>query len=189
MKNIISLTGDIASGKGVTSCILSKKLDYTIYKASTAIRELCIKKGITINEFQEYVSKHPEFDIKIEEEMGQYANENDNYIIEARTGWFTAPFSFKVYLTVDIDVAAMRIFNDTLRSDEDKYNSIEEAKQAIILRSEEEANRWLRLYNKDIKNKENFDLVIDTTDKTAEQVADIIIEKYNIKRKQEGLLV
>lgn len=184
MKNIISLTGDIASGKGAVSEILSEKLEYSIYKVSNAIREFCKEKGIDINEFQNYVAQHPEFDRNVEQAMGEYAKANDNYIIEARTGWFMAPFSFKVFLTVDINVAAKRLIDAQRDSDVENYNSIEEAVEYMKTRFSKEKNRWLSLYNKDISDMNNFDLIVDTTDKTPEEVANIIIEEYNKKREE-----
>ena len=39
-KHIISLGGELASGKGVVSKILMKKLDFTIYRNGDYFREL-----------------------------------------------------------------------------------------------------------------------------------------------------
>ena len=42
----------------------------------------------------------------------EYAKEHDNFIIDARLGWYAVPESFKVYLTIDINEAAKRAFYD-----------------------------------------------------------------------------
>ena len=51
--------------------------------------------------------------------IAEYAREHDNFIIDARLGWYAVPESYKVYLKVDIDVAAQRAFNDKNRK---RYN-------------------------------------------------------------------
>ena len=34
--------------------------------------------------------------------------QNDNFVIDARLGWYAVPESFKVYLKVDLDVSAQK---------------------------------------------------------------------------------
>ena len=102
-KNIISISGDLASGKGTVSEILMKKLGHGIYKNGDYFRKLAKEHNMTLQEFGEYVSTHPEIDIEIEESAKKYALNHDNFIIDARLGWYAVPESFKVYLKVDIN--------------------------------------------------------------------------------------
>ena len=105
-KHIISLTGDLASGKGETSRVLIEKLGYGIYRNGQYFRKLAKDMNMSVTEFNIYVEEHPEIDRQIENSAAEYAKNNDNFIIDARLGWYAVPESFKVYLKVDIDVAA-----------------------------------------------------------------------------------
>ena len=179
-KSIISLSGDLASGKGEVSKILMSKLSYGIYRNGEYFRKLAKEYNMDLQTFGEYVKDHPEIDIEIEKSAENYARNNDRFIIDARLGWYAVPESFKVYLKVDIDEAARRAFNDKNRKDLENYTSIEEHKKALIKRFKEENERYFKLYGIRKEDYSNYDLVIDTTNKTPEEVANIIIKEYKI---------
>ena len=177
-KSIISISGDLASGKGTVSEILMKKLGHGIYRNGEYFRKLAKDYNMTLSEFGEYVSTHPEIDIEIENSAKEYAKNNDNFIIDARLGWYAVPESFKVYLKVDINEAARRAYNDEKRKDLESFSSIEEHKKALIERFEGENKRYFDIYKVRKDDMSNYDLVIDTTEKTPEEVANIIISEY-----------
>jgi len=177
-RKIISMTGELASGKGEVSNILIKKLNYGIYRNGEYFRKLAKEMNMDVTEFNIYVKKHPEIDFQIERSAAEYAKNNDEFIIDARLGWYAVPESFKVYLTVDIDVAAKRAFEDQNRKSSENFDSIEEQKQDMIKRYELENERYFKLYNVRKEDLSNYDLVIDTTDLTPQEVADMIKEKY-----------
>ena len=133
---------------------------------------------MSLQKFGEYVSTHPEIDIEIENSAKEHAKNNDNFIIDARLGWYAVPESYKVYLKVDIDEAAKRAYNDQKRKDLENYRSVEEHKKALIERTSSENERYSKLYGVDRNDMNNYDLVIDTTEKTPIEVADIIIKEY-----------
>jgi cytidylate kinase len=89
--------------------------------------------------------------------------------------WFFIPGSFKVYLQTDVRVAAQRIMNDPNRNGE-QYGSEEEAVEKILARKASENARFLSKYGADCANLNNFDLVIDTTSRTREEVAELIFQ-------------
>ena len=177
-KHIISLTGDLASGKGETSKLLIEKLEYGIYRNGQYFRKLAKEMNMNVTEFNIYVESHPEIDRKIENSAAEYAKVNDNFIIDARLGWYAVPESFKVYLKVDIDVAAKRAFNDADRKDTENFATLEEQKQDMIKRANLEKERYFNLYGIRQGDISNYDLIVDTTYKTPEEVANTIIEEY-----------
>lgn len=83
-KHIISLAGDLASGKGTISNILKERLQYTVYRNGEYARKLAKEMGLNITSFNSYLVDHPEIDIQIEKSAAEYAKENDNFIIDAR---------------------------------------------------------------------------------------------------------
>lgn len=178
-KHIISLSGDLASGKGTVSNILTADLNYGIYRNGEYFRKLAKEMGMDVTSFNVYVKEHPEIDRQIENSAAEYAKQNDNFVIDARLGWYAVPESFKVYLKVALDVSAQRAFYDEKRKSTEKFNTVEEQKQDIIRRYNYENERYWNLYQIRKNDMSNYDLVVDTTDKTPEEVAKIIEEEYS----------
>lgn len=179
-KNIISLAGELSSGKGVVSKILMEELNYGVYRNGDYFRKLAKEKGMSVTEFNEYVKNHTEIDIQIENSAKEYAKNHENFIIDARLGWYAVPQSFKVYLKVDIDVAAKRAFEN---QDEDKkqterFNTIEEQKVDMEKRYKLENERYWKVYGVRKDDMSNYDLVIDTTNLTPQETAELIKIEY-----------
>ena len=177
-RNIISLAGDLAAGKGAISDILIKELNYGIYRNGEYVRKLAKDMGLNITSFNEYLGSHPEIDIQIEKRAAEYAKDHDNFIIDARLGWYAVPESFKVYLKVDIDEAARRAFYDEKRKETEKFETIEEQKQDMIRRFKLENERYWNLYHVHKEDMSNYDLVVDTTNITPEEAVEIIKREY-----------
>ena len=177
-RNIISLAGDLAAGKGTVSKILIKDLDYGIYRNGEYARKLARDMGLDITSFNAYLAEHPEIDLQIEKSASEYAKDHDNFIIDARLGWYAVPESFKVYLRVDIDVAAQRAFNDLNRKSSESFETVEEQKADMQKRFEMENERYWNLYHVRKEDMSNYDLVIDTTNMTPEEVAEEIKREY-----------
>lgn len=178
-KHIISLSGELASGKGAVSEILMKQLNYTIYRNGDYFRSLGKQMGMDVTSFNLYVESHPEIDRQIEYSAAEYAKTHDNFIIDARLGWYAVPESFKVYLKVDMNEAAKRAFYDKKRKSSENFATIEEQKADMEKRYNLENERYYKLYNVRKEDETNYDLVIDTTNIKPQDVANLIIKQYN----------
>lgn len=177
-KNIISVSGELASGKSTIIKILMESLNYTVYRNGEYFRNLAKENNMSVTEFNEYVEKHPEIDRQIENSAALFAKDHDNFIIDARLGWYAVPESFKVYITVDIDEAAKRAFNDENRKDTENFKTIKDQKEDISKRYKLENERYFNLYGIHKEDLSNYDFVIDTTNITPEKAANIIKEEY-----------
>lgn len=177
-RNIIALGGELASGKGTTSIILAEDLNYGIYRNGEYFRKLAKEMNMDVTSFNEYVKEHPEIDIEIEKSASEYAKTHDNFIIDARLGFYAVPESFKVYLTVDINEAAKRAFNDQNRKNTENLGSIEEQKEDIMRRYKIENERYWNLYHVRKEDLSNYDFVLDTTNLTPKETAEKIKEEY-----------
>ena len=177
-KNIISISGELASGKSTIIKILMDKLNYTVYRNGEYFRSLAKEKNMSVTEFNLYVENHPEIDRQIENSASIYAKEHDNFIIDARLGWYAVPESFKVYVTVDINEAAKRAFNDINRKETENFKTIEEQKEDIQKRYKLENERYFNLYGIHKEDLSNYDFVIDTTNISPDEAADKIMEEY-----------
>ena len=87
-KHIISLGGELASGKGSVSKVLMERLKFGVYKNGDYFRKLARESGMDVTSFNIYVKEHPEIDRKIENSAAEYAKTHDNFIIDARLGWY-----------------------------------------------------------------------------------------------------
>lgn len=177
-KHIISLSGELASGKGAVSEILMEKLNFTIYRNGDYFRKLGKEMGMDVTSFNVYVESHPEIDKQIEYSASEYAKTHDNFIIDARLGWYAVPESFKVYLKVDIDEAARRAFYDQKRKETENFATLEEQKEDMQKRYQIENERYYNIYGVRKEDESNYDIVIDTTNITPQDVADLIIKEY-----------
>ena len=182
-RKIIAIAGELASGKGAISKIIAEKLGYGIYRNGEYFRKLAKEKNMDVTSFNIYVEKHPEIDFEIERSASEYAKTHDQFIIDARLGWYAVPESFKVYLTVDIEEAARRAFYDENRKQTENFKTIEEQKQDLIKRYELENERYFKLYHVKKQDLSNYDFVLDTTKETPEEVAQKIMEAYQKWRR------
>lgn len=180
-KQMICISGNIAVGKTEVAAKLADVLGYGLYKASDSFRRLARENNMDLVEFNDYVKSNPDIDRNIEAKTKEVIESNTNIIIDARLGFFLGPKAFKVYMIADESVAAERLFKASeKRGKEEEYTSVEQAREAIKIREASEQERYLKLYNVDIHNMDNYDYVIDTTNLNSEEVASKIIKAYKV---------
>lgn len=122
-----------------------------------------------------------ELGIKINEEE----RPNEVWIVDSRLAFDNIPSAFSVRLTTNPTVAAQRLFNDSSRGKEDKYNSIEEAKEEREERRISEIERYIERYGINLENPENYDLIIDSSYSSTEDIANAILECEQCYEKGE----
>ena len=67
--HIITITGDIASGKGTVTSLLKEELGYEVYKNGEYVRKLAKDMNMSIVEFQEYLNSHEEIDLQLKKNI------------------------------------------------------------------------------------------------------------------------
>ena len=178
-RDIISITGDLASGQSTIARMLSEDLNYTLYRNGAYCRELAIERGMSITEFGEYIENHPELDKQIEKSAAEFASSHNNVVIDAKMGWYAVPDSFKVYLKVNIDIAAQRAFADPNRKRSENLPTLESQKADMIKRANNDLNRYFNLYGVKRNDMSNYDLVVNTDNLTIEEVFKKVKEEYD----------
>lgn len=174
--NKISITGDLGSGKSTVCSIIKEKYGYTVYSTGAIQRSLAEKYSMTTLQFNKYMETHPEIDEEIDTTLTQIGKQNDNIIFDSRMAWHFVPDSFKVYLSVEVDTAADRIM-EAQRGNVETYANHEDAKAKILQRKASENHRYITKYGVDCSNLNNYDIVVDATHATPEEVADKIINQ------------
>lgn len=180
----ITITGDLGSGKSAVSKILCDKTGFEYVSTGRIQRQLAQELGLDTLEMNRRADTDPTIDQRIDGIFIDLGKDPKSYVVDSRMAWFFLPASFKVYLQADVVVAAERILNDPGRNSE-TYESKEEAVRKILARKQSENARFLAKYGADCANLHNFDLVVDTTHRSPENVAAIILK--GIETKAEGL--
>ncbi|MCD6496532.1 MAG: cytidylate kinase family protein [Candidatus Aenigmarchaeota archaeon] len=175
---IISISGMPGAGKSTVAKMLSKKLGMKRYYIGGMRRELARKKGMDIDRLNEIGEKESWTDKEVDEFQKELGKKEDNIIIEGRTSFFLIPQSLKVFLDVDLHTGAQRIFEDVKKNaerNEPVYGSVAEAEAAVRKRMEGDKRRYKKYYGVDIYDRSHYDIVIDTTSMTPEEVAGRIL--------------
>jgi len=179
-RKIIAITGNIAGGKSKVTRKIATKLGMDTYYASDRFRKLARENNMDLATFNAFIENNSEIDREIDTEMSEYINSHNNLVVDARLAWHFAKDAFKVCIKVDLDVAANRLVKDVAnRNIEERYETVDTAKIAIIKRERYERERYIREYGVDILDYSNYDLVIDSTNMSTDEIADMIIDNYN----------
>jgi cytidylate kinase len=171
----ITITGDLYSGKSTVAKAISETLDYTYFSVGELQRSLAVEKNMSITEYNKYMLDN-NLDHEVDNRTLEIGKKENNFIFDARLAWNFIPDSFKIYLKIELDVAVDRAMKDE-RGKSEKYVSTKEAKANIIERTRLEVTRFKDIYNVDINDESNYDLVIDTSHMTTEEVIKETIEK------------
>ncbi len=176
MNEKISLAGDLGSGKSTVSALLTGPLGATTYSTGALVREIATRHGMSVGQFNTYMETHPEIDHEIDDGLIALSRDPRTLIIDSRMAWHFTEGTFKVYLSTDLATSARRIM-DACRSEE-RAASLPDMMASIRARRMSEEKRYLEQYGVNIKDLANYDLVIDTTHASPEQVAQWILSAF-----------
>lgn len=161
-KNKISISGDLGSGKTVLARKISEKSGIPIISVGGIQRKLAQKYGMDTTTFNKYMETHPEIDLECDNMVSEYGRSSEPLILDSRLAWHFVPHSLKIHLICHKTVAAERIFKDRVRENE-KYSNVEETYQSMVERRKSEVKRFKQQYGVDIDDLNNYDVVIDTS--------------------------
>jgi len=179
---IITITGLPGSGKSTAADALAKKFNLKRYYIGGLRREMAKEKGLTLKELNEIGETEDWTDKLVDDYQKKLGETEDNFIIEGRTSFFLIPNSLKIFLTVDLQVGAERIFKEIKNSTQDKRNegqfaSVEETLESLKNRINSDTKRYQKYYNIDILDQKHYDVVLSTTSLNPDEVVQILSEK------------
>lgn len=179
MKKIITITGDLGSGKSSVGKLLKKKLQWELINIGEIQRFIAADLKMGVMELNQYMETHPDVDTMLDEKIQEIGKTHVNMILDSRIAWYWIPDSFKIFLKVDPNEAARRVFNEKRESE--KYLTLDEARIGIERRKEMERARLKTLYSIDICDMRNYDLIIDTTSLSPQEVCNKILKRMNFE--------
>ena len=176
---LISITGKLGSGKSTICNLLKDRYGFEIYSTGAFQREVAREMGITTLELNKRLREDPSLDYVIDDAVKKLSIERaqDKLIFDSRMAWHFAEKSFKIFLTIDPREAARRVMLNQ-RGSEEFYADEKEACEKLIERSQVEQARFMQIYGVDYYDFNNFDLIVDTTARTPEEILGIIMAAY-----------
>ena len=175
----ISITGKLGSGKSTVCKMIRDRYDYEIFSTGAIQREVAREMGISTLELNKRMKQDHSLDTRIDEATTRLSRERRDcrLIFDSRMAWHFAEDTFKIFLTVDPTVAAQRVMANP-RDSEERYRSVEEARDKLVERSRVEQSRFRELYGVDYGDYGNYNLVVDSSARTPEEIVDIIWEAF-----------
>lgn len=179
---IITVSGVPGSGKSTVADIVAKKLRMRRYSVGGLMREMAAKRGITILELSRLAEKDKTMDDELDSRQRQLGMQ-DKIVVDSRLGFHFIPHSFKVFLHVAPGEAARRIFSAQRRSESENV-TLAKTIANIRRRKESERMRYKKLYGIDPYKKSVYDLYIDTTMMSPEEVAGMILGSVKTRKPE-----
>jgi predicted cytidylate kinase len=185
-RHIITICGVLGSGKSTSAKRVSAALSYPHFSAGDFMREMATERGISLAELGPLAESDSQIDKEIDRRQKDYMDTHDNFVIDSRLGWFFAPDSFKVFLSLDSQTSAERVFADLNSKNSARFGetstqvqSIEDLKKKQSDRLRSEQARYKEYYDiDDMFDSHHFDLIIDTKENNPDAVEKLILDGY-----------
>lgn len=139
------------------------------------MRDMAEERGMSILELSRLAQEDDQIDRAIDARSARLADEGGDFVMDARLGWYFVPDSIKIFLDVDPEVAAHRIFS-ARRGAEHENVDLAATEAAIRRRTASESQRYKEYYGIDYTDHRQYDLVIDTSHMTADEVVAAILD-------------
>lgn len=178
----ITITGNLGSGKS-SVCKELEKSGFTIISAGDIFREIAAEKGMTVLELNEAAKKDRSIDDLLDQRSTKLGKEMDHTVFDSRLAWHFVENSFKVFLLVDTQEAARRVFAGADRSAE-SYQDMEKARAGLETRAKLEQERFRQLYGIDYYDVCNYDLIIESSCASPDQIAQEIQRNFELYQRQ-----
>jgi CMP/dCMP kinase len=176
---LITLAGTLGSGKSSAAKRLAAELGYKHFSSGDLFRAMAAERGLTVEEINQRAELEHEIDHAVDERLREMSREQ-HLIVDSRMAFHWMPNSFKVFLNLDLHVAAERIYKHIQVEGRASQSgeTVEAIHQNTVFRKESEIKRYQSLYGVDIYDLSHYDLVVDTEKNNLDQVVEIILREY-----------
>jgi cytidylate kinase len=183
----IVICGMPAAGKTTLARILGARLGLPMLGGNDILEEMAIERGYKSGgddwwdteeglRFLAERAANPDFDKETDRRMRERIAKGDVVATSYTAPWIIKE-GFKVWLSATPETRARRM---AARDGRDARDTL----KVILERDEENRKLYKNLYGIDFGNDlAPFDAVVLTDDKDSGQVADIVIEKFNVKQE------
>jgi cytidylate kinase len=161
----VTIFGLAGTGKSTVSALLASKTGYALLSAGSLARQYAKDHGQSVYEYNALAAADPSIDKALDTYIESYGKEHNGFIFESWLGWYFIPDSFKVKLACDEAVRMARIAGR-------EHLAIDDAAEKTLEREKSKKERFRRYYGLEVfpPADELFDLVIDTSNVTPEEI-------------------
>lgn len=180
-RELITIAGSLGSGKSSTAKAVARALGYRHFSSGDLFRKMAAERGESVEAINISAEVKKDIDYAVDHLMQDMNKTEEKLVIDSRMAWHWMPDSFKVFLALDVDSAAQRIFHDVQHRGRvsEEATSIKDVRASIDRRFESEQKRYLSLYGVDPTDAKNFDLVINTKDNPLDAVIAQVLKGYD----------
>jgi cytidylate kinase len=180
-KSIITIAGKPGSGKSTTSKRIASELGLAHYSSGDFFRAISKERGVDLLTANKEAETDTSIDERVDSMLRDLGDTQDNFVVDSRMAWHWMPYSFRVYLDLDLTVAAARILeslDDARLEHETIPTDVAGYAQDLETRLASESKRYQTLYRADPYNTANYDLVVDTAVNGPDAVITTITNAY-----------
>lgn len=177
---IVTITGMPGSGKTTIGRALARKLGCKFLSIGTLRGEMAQQRGMTIDELNRLGEQQRWTDEEVDTLQQRLGMLNSDLVVDGWVSYHFIPHSFKVWLDVDPDEAARRVYADQ-RPDEPHHERVEDVGRMLTQRFEHSVKRYRHHYGIELTPDEGFDLRLDTTHLAPDQAVERIVEALGPK--------
>lgn len=185
MTTHITITGDLGSGKSTIAKKICDILHLKYLSTGSIQRELASQMGMNTLEFNKYSNENKEIDSYIDQKLKDINHASDTYVLDSRLGWHFVQTSFKIYVMAMDEVAAARVLKDGSRVGEPDARDLQGKISELKERRELENNRFEKIYGIRPSLFQDFDIIIDTSTATVEDITQLVVDLYQKHCKGE----
>jgi cytidylate kinase len=179
-KEIITIAGDIGSGKSSTAKGVASALGYEHFSSGDLFRKIAAERGLSVEAMNLSLEERNDVDYGVDELLRSMASK-DKLVIDSRLAYHWMPESFKVFLSIDPRSSAERIYAHIQKQGRvsQEGSSAEEIRKNTEVRMASETRRYAALYGGiNIYDVSQFDIVVDTTHNDLAMVIKIVLDAY-----------
>ena len=166
----ITISGTPGSGKSTVAELLHEKTNIPYVYAGMIFRNLANEYEMSLEAFGKYCETHEQVDKELDEKQVNILRKG-NVILEGRlSGWLAFKNDIdavKIMIDADESTRASRIVN---RED----GTVEQRLKEMKKREASERKRYQTYYGIDLLETSIYDIVIDSSDKTADEIVLLI---------------
>jgi len=181
----ISIAGDLGSGKSSVAKVLQKELGFSYLSTGQMHRNIAEEYGVNSLELNKIANKDESIDDRIDNYLISLNESSENLIIDSRLAWHFVKDTFKIFLEVNGEIGADRVFGDSGRIGEPLYKDEENALVNLKARKSAENERFFERYNVRCEDLSNYDVVINTSASSIESISILILDLFSRWNKKE----